>query len=389
MHPMSVTPIDGIHPDYPALDALTQSRLFQASLQPAPPTPATPNAGGQTATGFTLTNQEMYNFFLRFRNLLSSSKDIQRIPVDQLNDREKAFVQFLRQNPDAFARLSALDKKPGLSLEDMHIAMRLAGDSLMLTEDDLKFLGRTPLSTTSKQTIPTQATPTPQTPRYTPTELTGMLQQINPQRPLTLAELAALNPQTLTGLSEHQLAMLRFLQSSAIQKTLQRLANPFQGVMSPELIRILSSLIWNPSIYGTAPILFFKSPELAEDDDVEHLTAIAPVDPYGTPRPQPRGGKVKLGPMAEVHLNASSLSHILESLSPDDGHVTLAQLRAFVPSTEEERQAINLLQQARVFDALAGQDHNDDTLSAEDIRLAVAGESLVLFDDHLVLVIHR
>lgn len=78
---------------------------------------------------------------------------------------------------------------------------------------------------------------------------------------------------------------------------------------------------------------------------------------------------------------------ILHNISGDVAEATLEQLRQYEPRNENEEKTLHLLRQHNVFEALASLDEHPESLSDEDIKLALAEHALVLYDPFMVLVI--
>src|SRR5690606_24277292 len=68
------------------------------------------------------------------------------LPLSKLTPQEKEFVQYMRRNPQIFHRIASLDgKSASMSPEDVKMAAQLAGDALVLSDEDLLYLKAAPL----------------------------------------------------------------------------------------------------------------------------------------------------------------------------------------------------------------------------------------------------
>jgi hypothetical protein len=169
---------------------------------------------------------------------------------------------------------------------------------------------------------------------------------------------------------------------------LERIVQPYNGVLTPEALRVLTSLLWNPAIYGAAPVVFFRMAPMAHEADIEPITGIGgtgSVDAVSDKRQQQNGRNRKKKPT--FLLEAHHIMNICHRLSPGDGRVSLKQLRKYKPLNLEEEKALNLLRQGNIFRALANLDHDPDSLSDDDIQLALAEGNIVLSDPYMILVI--
>lgn len=183
-----------------------------------------------------------------------------------------------------------------------------------------------------------------------------------------------------SGLRGRNLEALRFLQTSTVSKMLAKIAQPYDNMITPEALRVLTSLLWNPSIYGSAPIVFFKSGPSHPDELIHDIDIVGEVDDHKHEQIRPTKRKPSL------RLSAHTMLDILYNIS-DDAQASLEQIREYRPRNFEEEKTLNLLRQHNVFEALACLDDEPRSLSKEDIKIALAEHALVLSDPYMVLVI--
>ena len=367
--------VDPIHPFDPHLDPalrLQQSRLFRTTM--ALTAAAAPQEAAKPTSAFSLSSHEITSLFRRLKQRGITYETLSNFPLSTLSQAQRDFIRYLRRNPQMFDRLSGLDRKPGISIEDLKIASQLAGNQLTLTEEDLAFL-ETPVRRTSSSASKNEPV------RYTAQELSGVLNKLQPQG-LRFEDLKSLQPAP-GQLTEHEADILHFLQSRQVQKILYNLSLPHGGLLRPEVLRILTSMLWNPNIYGAMPVVFLKGPTLDPDEEIPAAPVgkVERVNPEGKNRIHAYDGRM------QIELHAQEMIALLNKLSPGDGHVSLSQLRHYTPENQEEARAINTLKQAKVFRALAAWDHDAETLSAEDIKMAMHEGAMMLYDAHLMLVI--
>lgn len=304
-------------------------------------------------------------------------EQIRNFPMALLNPNERQFIRYLQRHPQIFRQLASLDRHPEtLSLQDIKIAAQLAGDALVLSSEDLQFLKELPESVTS---APRSANAEP-LPHPDADEIFHFLQKVAPNG-LRFSEVQNLPLPPDHTPREAQIREL--LQARSVQKVLYNLTLSTQGLVTLDVLRILLSLIWNPAILGTAPIVFMKSPELERDDeeDVPNVDGVPEVET----EEQGTSGRLRL--RAKIQWHADQLKKLLHRISPDTDHVTLMQFRDYQPANEEEREMVSLLRQTSVFRALAGQDRDFKDLSVEDIELALIERTLILSDPYITLVI--
>lgn len=393
---MPMTPIE---PSYADLVSIERSRLFQAAA-------IAQKVKGTTAASTEVTNvqkdmvkrygefeistSQMTRLIKRYSLSALTFEALNAIPLSQLSFEEKQFVQYLRRNKNIFERISRLDNDPSsLSVQDIKIAAQLAGDALVLSQHDLEYLRELPLSQQSEQasssaTQKTNATqPTRQPEKPQPQELEALIRKLNEQeRSFSYEQLMALNAEQ-ANLNRRERELLNFLKSPTVSKVMEYVAESNQNQVNIDTIRILISLLWNPSIYGTMPIVFYKAPPPHHyDEDVEPVESIDEVEPAEN---EDEGESPKVQ-KPHLRLVAHDITAICHKLSPN-GHVTLKQIREYQPENFEEAKALNLLRRNSVFHALANLDHQPDTLSDEDITLAMAEGALVLSDPAMILVI--
>jgi hypothetical protein len=391
---MSTSPIDGIHPEPIPLD---RSRLFQVATAITRSRSTASTGNTQDASDqlphFELSTSQLIRFVRRYSvNTLTFDK-LMNIPLSQLSPDEKTFVLFLRRNRQIFDRISRLDQDPTtLSVEDVKRASQLAGDFLTLTDEDLYYLRDTssPVSQANPQQAanakPIETPPPPQRPAQPQTkELEALVQKLNVQQNNNLSYTTFMSLRaTDARLNKRDTELLDFLKSPTVSKVLERVVEPNNNQITPDIIRILASLLWNPLIYGAAPIVFHKTPEAHHHDaDVEQVEEVEEVEAVEDENPYPPETKLQ---KPHFRLYAHDISAICHKLSAD-GHVSLAQLRAYQPQTPEEIKALNLLRQSTIFETLANLDHHPESLSDDDIRLAISEGTMVLSDPAMILVI--
>jgi len=413
---------------------LNRSRLYQAAVQLSriPADNVTQRRQAVSAISSQLEKEAMaintqdMDLILQ-QNQVShlTFEQLQAMPLTGLSPKAKAFVVYLQQNPDVFNRLSALDQEPGtLSVADIRIAAQLAGDSLVVNEEDLAYLNdnNTPVSSPQpadaspavpppgQDTEPPAVTPFAQAmpltvhtaasgqaiiqpgniPPMTPTEVMGMMERLDAQRvnwnQLTPTELENLE------LSDPQRRMLRMLNTDAARSMLNRIQGD-QRTLTVDMLRILFSLIWNPTVMTQSPVLFFRQELYHPDTDEteEEKTGYLPLPPIGSVRKigQENGRRVMPGYRGRkrVEWHAGELKALLHAINPGTDHVTLSQLRAYQPKNNAEARIIEQLCHVDVFQELAIQDRDARHISPEDIRIAVAEKTLILTDPYLTLVI--
>lgn len=397
---MTLTPIDPHDHDYSNNPFLLErsrekSRLLQAAnkLSESQKAAETEKAQGRTATGtlpppaarlphdsshFTISTHKIIDLFARFRIRNMTYQQLYNMPQSQLSPQEKDFVNYLRRNPNIFEQLSSLDSHPGsLSIEDVKMASRLAGDGLVLSDQDFQYLKEAPIKRPQRTTAsPLFDQQSASSPKLQTQDLLNTLQRINPQG-LSFTELMAIQA-AASNLRGRELESLRFLQSPTISKVLEKLTVPYDGRVTPDVLRILASLLWNPAIYGAAPIVFFRTAPLSHETDIDAPHAVEEIEEHAE------------APLQDFQpafrLEAHHVMNICHNLSPD-GHVTLEQLRHYTPQNPEEEKALNLLRQSQIFQTLATLDSDDDLLSDADIKIALTEKVIILSDPHIVLVI--
>lgn len=364
--------------------------------------PAKESTISQHAQSFQLSTKQMTQFIKRYSLNAITYDRLQSIPLSELKPEEKNFVLFLTRNPYVFQRISQLDNTPGsLSVQDVQLASQLSGNTMNLSADDLRYLSqrqgaaatpnRLPDGSATANAITTSAAET-----HPPVqELQAFVQKLaslqpnptananlNRQPGIPFDTLMTLNP-TRLGLTEQERRDLEFLRSPGVSQMLSHLAEDNQHFITPDIIRILSSLLWNPLIYGSMPIVFYKSVPRPSDEEVEAIEPASEVEGIEDTEADIHALKAQ---MPHFRMTGHDIADICRHISPN-GTVTLKQLRNYKPRTPSEQKALNLLRQTHIFERLADLDHHPESLSAEDIQLAVSEKALVLSDPSMVLVI--
>ncbi len=322
------------------------------------------------------------------------------MPLSQLTPAQKTFVLYLQKNPQAFDRISRIEEAPQvLTPEDIQQinqldATRQAQQTATQTTQQTNALNQPAANYYLAAPLPiptTTVAPTTQNQQATPQQLQALINNLSAAsgQPLTFDQLMAIrSPQA--DLSTEDTATLAFLQSPTVARMLQSIALPNQNVVDLQMMQILASILWNPSLRST-PILFYKTPvEIAEEEeteeDDEEITPVDNIDRIEAvegDEDYPEAPKVQ---RPYLRLAAHDIAAILHNISPN-GTATLAQIRQYQPHTPEESRVLNLLRQSAVFQLLAGLDDHPQTLSDDDIQLAMHEGSLFLSDPSMTLVV--
>lgn len=383
---MPIHPIDP-HEIPPNPFILEQSKLLKAATALAKPEtkpvqpPVTPSGKLDPRHHFEISTRQIISLIVRFRLRSLTYEQLKSLPFSQLSQEEKDFVNYLRRNPKIFDRIANLDNEPGsISVEDVKIAARLAGDALVLSDDDIQYLKDAPVKNRKLPVEESQSIEARRTTQKLQTQdLINTVKKLSPNG-LSYEELMALNAAE-SGLRGKSLKSLEFLQSPAVSKVLEKVVQPYDGILTPEALRVLTSLLWNPAIYGATPIVFYRTAPLehVHEEPIVPLHTVDRVDDY---KHNIHVDRFK----PSLRLEAHHILNICHKLS-DDGHVSLKQMQHYQPENRDEEKALNLLRQTKIFQALAGLDDDPDSLSDDDIKLALAEGTIMLSDPYMVLVI--
>lgn|GEM_PF-311500 len=251
-------------------------------------------------------------------------------------------------------------------------------NELVLSDEDLKYLQETPLHTTGLEDSGAVQDFAEEL-----QDLIDTLRQLNPSG-ITFDQLMAIQAEEAAFLRDRGVQGLRFLQSPAIAKVLERLVAPYDNMVTPEMLRMLTSLLWNPAIYDSTPTVFFQTTPLTLKVDDASPVVGGVIKRVGSRVSRNKGSQVE-HPKQVVNLQAHHLMDLCHRISPD-GYVSLEQLREYQPCNDEEEKMVNLLRQVHIFQALAGLDDQSDCISDADIQLALAEGALVLSNPVIVLV---
>ena len=367
---------DDLQPASPLL--LPQSPLYLAALKRQEAKRAAAQKNEEKPSLF-FDPSRIHRLLNRFNARLWTLDNLQHFPLSKLDPEERKFVWFLQRNPHLFIRLAGLDRHPEtLSPEDIKIAARLTGDALVLSSKDLAYLETLPA------TRPDQASHA----ALSPPSADGMialLQKLSPQETLRFEDLDRMRPRFPFSppLSPEERDLWRLLQSRSVRRILYNLSQTTQGQLTPEVIRILVSLLWNPSVMGAAPIVFFKSPA-PEEHALAPVAAATGLDAESDMDSHRRASSMLVRAKATLH--ADALKQLLHRVSPFTDHATLAQLRQYRPQTPDEAHILNLIGQSGIYHLLSAQDGDASDLGMADIELALLEKTLVLSDPYLTLV---
>jgi hypothetical protein len=196
-------------------------------------------------------------------------------------------------------------------------------------------------------------------------------------------QLLAVDP-AQTGLIGKSLAALQFLQWPPVARLLPQVVAPQPGTLTPDALRVLLGIIFNPLIYSYAPKLRFPSSSLT-------MASVYPVlatEGLSAIHPNQEPLRADAGDVFEpaLKLEAHEVLMICHQLNPE-GHVSLKQLRDYHPDSPEHAKIANMLRQTMIFEALAGLDHDNDTLSDDDISRALAQGAIILPDHHRLVIL--
>jgi hypothetical protein len=356
-----------------------------------------PTYDHQTRAGsFDLSGSHIRKMMHRYRMDSFKFEQLQSLPMSELSSEEKAFVLYLQRNPYYFNKFAnTISKLDTNSAENARILAELSRRSVNLTHSDLAYIRAVLLEEETKEnkvkvnSLSTKTSPNIQ-------EMAALMHRMSEQmHPLLTGQLPVKQPpitydQLMTldigsfGLTPIEQERLDFLRSSSVASMLKQIALDADShrFITVDVLRILSSLISNPLIYGNVPITFFRTPaesHLSPEEETQPLDVVAVVKKTDIHSP---ASSVR----NRCWLMASDIQAICYRLS-EDGTVSLEQLRSYEALNAREARAVNLLRQHGIFHRLADLDHHNETLCDGDIRLAVAEKTLVLSDDSMVLVI--
>ncbi|MEB3205957.1 MAG: hypothetical protein VKK59_01245 [Vampirovibrionales bacterium] len=326
-----------------------------------------------------ISTRQIISLTRRYQLQSLTYEQLYNIPDSQLNPEEKAFIRYLRFNKAAFNWFSSLDgQSASLSPQDIQTVATLAHHPGVILPEDLKRLSD--LARTKKlEQLPqdTKAFHLLKT-----SDLIGALHHIHPE-PLTVDHVLALNPEQ-TGLAGKALASLYFLQWSPVARLLPQVTQPYAGRLTPDALRVLMAIIFNPLIYNYMPRVRFPSSSLttASVYSVTGAEGLHPIQPDREPLRPDTGDRLDLA----LRLEAHEVLVVCHQLNPD-GHVSLQQLRDYHPDSPEHAKVANLLRQTMIFQALAGLDHDNDTLSDDDIAKALSQGAIILPDHHRLVIL--
>jgi hypothetical protein len=369
-------------------------------------------------SSFELSTSQLIKLVNRYHMDKFNFKTLQSMPLADLSPQERNFIMFLRRNRPIFDRIAKLDNDPDtLSVTDLKLAAQLAGDSMVLSSEDLKYLNRNSLTkvdegsgrselrgkvdnTTSGQAAQRLTENSAPPTAHDMEALLLRLAQLRAnasqttQTPFSSNSVGTTQPRlryadlmnfSLRGLTEMEKSLLAYMQSPAVAHMLQKIADSQEGFITVETIQVLMSLISNPMLLGSIPIVFFKrtqkdpkslleSKQEEELGDAENASGL-----LSTPSPTIQNKR-------EYHIQAEDILSICHQIK-EDGQVSLSELRKYQPKNKREAKLMKLLGKSSIFHRLSSLDHHDETLSDEDIRLAVASKALVLSDSSMVLVV--
>jgi hypothetical protein len=222
----------------------------------------------------------------------------------------------------------------------------------------------------------------------------------NGQTILPYAGLAwlAQNPTALNqlGLNRTERNQLNALLQPTVLRFIEGLARNQQMMMTPELLRILVSLLFNPQLHrpgGILPMSAFEPKsnlEEAERDgeggtlDVEEVESadgehMSSMDLHGPHDPTE-------GIFQRIELSAHEIRDLCRHLKLNGG-ITLEELQNYTPVNEEEKELLRYLRQYSIFHAIADLNGRDETLDPSDIKMALEDGTLLLDEEHIQLVI--
>lgn len=367
---------------------LQQSQLMRASLIMQHPKIA---ADSNEQHSFTI--QDIRNIFIRFQKREMSWDDLQSLSISNLSPDEKNFILYLRRNPTAFGLIAKQDgNAQSLSLKDIETAINLLKNTAVI---DLNELEKADQKRSEKHISQ------PDSSLFNPEQAQEQIEQIlekiqqqqkptatNPAQPginntqwVTLNQLKSFKPDS--NWSDLDKERLDFLNSPTVQNLLKAISRSFNSQLSPEVIRILTSLIWNPTIYSAnsnVPLMIFESRNPEEVEAINPLSMAFP-----TYFQQAYQLDKDPEPYQSITLSAKAIRELCKHLKLTGG-ISLKELRNYQPINDEEKKLLRYLNQQPIFQALAHLDGKDNTLDPKDIQIALDDKVLVLSDEHIRLV---
>jgi hypothetical protein len=338
----------------------------------------------------TLDIREVIKLLTKINPQGVTFEDLQKFPQRLLSNHEITLVNYFLKNQALFNTFSILDRHPeSLSPEDLYLVSRLLGNAMVLNAEDLEYLRS--LTQTEEPLLQSKPEKTDQQP-------TGNIPKIDLQHTLEKdvfiketknagrpepSRISA--PNKLSGSPQNPFLLTK----SSLNNAPFRDKENFSVVSEindwfhrPEVLRVLSSLIWNPHIYEEMPLLFFREkPVKPFSDELSQ-----PIEGIAESEFGPHKKQRAIPPLQRVQLSASKLMDLCQKINPS-GTVSLKELRSYKPLDEEETKILNCLNQLKIFEILSSLDGESGTISLEDINIAAHEGALILTDPHVALIL--
>ncbi|MEB3288236.1 MAG: hypothetical protein VKJ04_12150 [Vampirovibrionales bacterium] len=340
---------------------------------------------------------------------------LENMSVAYLPYEQRSIINYLRRNPFIFAQLQRLSTQSGptidewlskINLQDLETrelddqarVRRAASTDRLLQAFDAQQGERQlrELMQTLRRLLPEYA------PQVLQTQVRANPANLQPPQyiPVNSLALLAQNPGLVNTLplGQTQRQQLQALLTPSILHLIQAQARTQQMMMSPDLIRILASLMFNPALHtpgGRTPLAAFEKSEQEEvqgnarpDEDLEQQ--IAPVESAEVIETQlAQEMHEPHDPTAfvfqRIELSAERIRELCRHLKANGG-ITLEELQNYQPLNEEEEKLLRYLRQFNIFHAIADLNGRDETLDPSDIRRALQDGTLFLDEEHIELV---
>lgn len=390
-----------VHPIFPSpLDRRPAVQMNNIQKNPLPeanklPTVNEPLPASQWSLkqALQVIRQVLPTSALNLENLMNMS--VAYLPYDQ-----RAVVHYLRRNPNVFQRVAELSSQYP---ENPDWFNKLPLNALTTTKQQPS--ANKPNASPPPPTILNAfATARPQL------EIQQLLQKIQTALPmdaptivrpqantsnassLPFASLAwlASNPAAIDrlGLNSKERVQLNALLQPQVLRLIEGLVKHHQMMMSPEMIRILISLLFNPQLHrqgGMLPLSAFR-PKTKDEEEVDEIEEPELIDTELRSDIELSVPNTQTELFQRIELSAHEIRDLCRHLKINGG-ITLEELQNYIPLNEEEENLLRYLRQYSIFHAIADLNGKDETLDPADIKMALEDGTLLLDEEHIQLII--
>lgn len=317
---------------------------------------------------------------------------------------ERHIISFLIRNPDVFQRVVALSsqhpEQPAWFATTPLVALREFGkmgniqthDGKLVTHIDVE-LGAFTEFQERKEIESLLRKLQEQWPLSAPVNTQPIMGESEPfVFPFAALAWLGKNPLVIDqlGLTPIEQKQLHALLQPTVLRFIEGLVQGYQLLLSPDFIRVLVSLLFNPQLHrpgGILPLSVFEHGiELEKEPEVLSIDPVDETENDFLSEGVLHKPRKLWKPLQKIRLSVHEIRDLCRHLKGHGG-VLLSELQAYCPCDSHEASVLQCLRQNNIFHALADLNGINETLEPSDLASAVEKGTITLIEENIQLVI--